>query len=259
MLNRIITAAVWGLMVLICLLMFACATHHDNSIPSEGVSELIRLNGLYDLCENEETLVYDIVTVDETGVVLPYGTMELHTQKEDDTLWMKDTIALNAEYTGMIFARTLSYKQDDLLHPLSVTLDITAASETRREMSYSEGLFSVYGKEPVEADFSEGILTYNAMLRVVRMLDTTVPHRYTFSMYAEPFLFRVQMPDEDEVLCLEVYPERTSNPYASGMNSRVFMRIRKHQTEIFLDDKRRPITMIEYFSETKKAVFKLRS
>ena len=258
MFNCIKRVTFWSQTFLLCLLMNACTTHHEHSALPEVVSELKQFNRHYDLCKETETLIYDIVSVDETGATLPYGTMELQTRKEGDMLWMNDTITLKPQYAGMIFARTLSYKENDLLHPLSVTLDISAESKTTREMSYSDGIFSVHGQDPVKEDFSEGILTYNAMLRVVRMLGTNKPHRYTFSMYAEPFLFRVHESEENEKFCLEVVPETDSSLCAMDITHCVLFQVKNHETKIYLDKNRKPVKMTETFQEGKMVVFELR-
>jgi hypothetical protein len=44
--------------------------------------------------------------------------------------------------------------------------------------------------------FDNGILTFNALLRLAPMLPRNIGKVYTFQMYAEPFLFRIRKAEE---------------------------------------------------------------
>jgi len=175
-----------------------CRSQERTGESPLKVSELNRVKCRCDLWEEPERLVYDIVAGGVDGIESPYGVMELYTRKEGRKMLMTDSIDVAQGGHSMRFVRNLSYGDKDLLRPIEVTLDISAGSQSAREMSYSEGTLTVQGQDPVEVDFSRGILVYNAMLRLVRLLDTAEPHRYTFDMYAEPFLFRVRKAEEGE-------------------------------------------------------------
>lgn len=245
-----------GIFISFCLM--ACMVPPGEHERTGKVSELNCLPHVYDLGHDVEDFSYDVVSVDETGTESPYATMELHTKKDGTALFMNDTITLIPQYHSMKFERKLTYKENDLLHPIDVTLDISAESHSNREMSYSNGVLSVYEHEPVTVDFSQGILVYNAMLRFVRLLDMNQPHRYSFQKYAEPFLFRIHEANEDEKFYLESIPVSGTEPFLAHTGLYIRVQMGPQKTEIWVDKDRKPIRMIEHLKENRFVVFKLR-
>jgi hypothetical protein len=127
-----------------------------------------------------------------------YAVLVISSKFEKDGLLLHDTITLvpSSENEGMVFERSIKYPKDNLLRPEQITLDITGEGKTVREMSYENGEMKILndlGPTIIQhPKFDDGILTFNALLRLAPLLPRDIGKVYTFRMYAEPFLFRIR-------------------------------------------------------------------
>jgi hypothetical protein len=196
------------------------------------------------------------MTAIEDGKESPYGTMELITEKTDDTIRFKDSICLDQNMTKgnrYDFVRTLTYNIDNMFVPLRITIDLYAGEESNRIVSYEKGVFSEYNQEPIETDFSEGILTYNAMLRLVRMIDFKPYQQYLLREYAEPFLFRVHN-SKDIALYLEILDNHFENKIYPESSIIVVLHVAEHKTIIWLNDDHMPIRIEDRLPHERKLI-----
>jgi hypothetical protein len=160
-----------------------------------------------------------------------YGTLVTSTLLDRDRTTFHDTITVGAkaaEQAGekapkdfsWIFDRTMAFSPDNLLVPRKITIDmtITANGKTQsvREFTFENGkgdFVDESGQRGSEQlDFSGGILSFNALLRLVPLLPQTVGSVYTFDRYAEGFLFRMHTADNsDPVFTLRCESVETIN------------------------------------------------
>ena len=115
-------------------------------------------------------------------------------------------------------------------------------------------MFSEYNHEPVEVDFSEGILTYNAMLRLVRMIDFKPHQKYLLKEYAEPFLFRVHN-SNDISLYIEILGNEFKTDICPESPFIVVLHAAEHQTLIWLNDDRVPVRIEDRLPHERKIVY----
>jgi len=126
-----------------------------------------------------------------------YAGLIISSKMEKYSLMLHDTITLvpSSENEGTVFERRIKYPKNNLFRPEQITLDITGDGKSVREMSYEKGEMKIlgeFGTTNVEhLKFDNGILTFNALLRLAPLLPRDIGNIYAFQMYAEPFLFRV--------------------------------------------------------------------
>ena len=139
---------------------------------------------------------YKAVTANDTK---EYATVVIATEAKPSAIEFHDTITLSPAFNSMFFERHLTYATNDLLHPRQITLDVGRADKKDREMSYERGELKVRGEtQKIDLGEGEGILSFNAFLRLAPLLPRDAGHVYTFKRYGEPFLFRIREPKDDE-------------------------------------------------------------
>ncbi|PWU21332.1 MAG: hypothetical protein C5B50_02020 [Verrucomicrobia bacterium] len=125
-----------------------------------------------------------------------YAVLVVSSTPQGSNLFLHDTITLVRSYGGTVFKRSLKYPKKDLLRPEQISLDIIGEGKSVREMTYENGEMKIFespGKARTEhLGFEDGVLTFNAMLRVVPLLPRQIGSSYKFKLYAEPFLFRIR-------------------------------------------------------------------
>jgi hypothetical protein len=155
--------------------------------------------------EASQTHKYKWVTVTQKGgkrEAKDYAMLIVSNKLEKSNLVLHDTITLARSYNGTVFKRTLRYPKNKLLHPEQITLDIIGEGKSVREMSYENGEMKILDS-PGETktqhwSFEDGILTFNALLRLAPLLPREVGSAYTFKLYAEPFLFRIREAEQKD-------------------------------------------------------------
>lgn len=151
--------------------------------------------------QSDQTHKYKWVTVTQNGgkrESKDYAVLVLSSKMEKDGLLLHDTITLvpSSENEGTVFERRIKYPKNNLLCPKQIALDIVGGGKSVREMSYEKGEMKIldeFGTTNIEhRKFDNGILTFNALLRLAPLLPRDTGKVYTFEMYAEPFLFRIR-------------------------------------------------------------------
>jgi len=149
--------------------------------------------------EGRQTHKYKWVTVTQKGdkrEARDYAVLVISNNWEKGNLLLHDTITLAQSYNGTVFERSLKYPKNNLLHPEQITLDIIGEGKSVREMSYESGEMKILdspGETKTQRwSFDDGILTFNALLRLAPLLPRDAGSAYTFKLYAEPFLFRIR-------------------------------------------------------------------
>jgi hypothetical protein len=149
--------------------------------------------------ETSKTHTYKWATITQKGGergAKDYAVLDVSTKLEKTNLVLHDTITLARSYGGTVFKRSLKYPRNNLLHPEQITLDIVGEGKSVREMTYENGEMKILdssGETRAEHwGFEDGILTFNALLRLAPLLPRDVGSVYTFKLYAEPFLFRIR-------------------------------------------------------------------
>lgn len=208
-----------------------------------------------------EVLEYDIASFTGKEESIDYGTLVLETTVEMNAITLVDTMSISPSlpgYGGLTFKRELRFSSGDLLHPMSATLDIVSGTNEVREMSWSNGVMTVYGGGDESISFDHGILTYNAMLRIVRCLPVSNPSHFTVEQYAEPVLFRVRKAKEPGDAILSV-ASHTDEDVASGDEPDFVFRLisAKIHTEIWLNEASLPVTIVEHIPGGNRLVYSL--
>ena len=148
--------------------------------------------------QQEQTHKYKWFTVTDNGKGKSedYALLVISSRLEKGGLLLHDKITLAPAYEGTVFERTTKYPKGDLLHPEQITLDIIGDGKSVREMSYEKGEMRIKndsgGTNIEHPKFNNGILTFNALLRLAPLLPRDIGKAYAFQMYAEPFLFRIR-------------------------------------------------------------------
>ena len=177
-----------------------------TSLPAESTRRPLR-DVTLDLrsLESTSSCKYNLVTVTQKGAKREsknYGRLAISSKLKDGSLLFHDTITLAASYGGLIFERSLKYPRDNLLHPEEATLDVIHEGKSMREMTYANAEMKIFddsGATNIEHwSFDNGILTFNALLRLAPLLPRESGTVYTFQLYAEPFLFRIREADEKD-------------------------------------------------------------
>ena len=123
-----------------------------------------------------------------------YAFLVVSSKLANKKLQFHDTITLGASYNGTVFDRKLVYSAGDLFAPEQVTIDITGGNKTVRQLDYEKGkatFIEFSGETSTEQwTFTNGILTFDALLRIAPLLPRQIGSVYTFQVYAEPVLFR---------------------------------------------------------------------
>jgi len=176
---------------LLCQAIAECAEPSGKPLRDVPVS-LQRL-------EASKTHTYKWATITQKGgkrEAKDYAMLVVSTKLEKTNLLLDDTITLARSYGGTVFKRSLKYPKNNLLHPEQITLDIVGEGKSVREMTYENGEMKILhspGETRTERwGFEDGILTFNALLRLAPLLPRDGGSVYTFKVYAEPFLFRIR-------------------------------------------------------------------
>jgi hypothetical protein len=155
--------------------------------------------------DTSQTHKYKWTTVTQKGgkrEVKDYAVLVVSNILEKGNLLLDDTITLARSYNGTVFKRRLKYPKNNLLHPEQITLDIIGEGKSVREMNYENGEMKILdspGETRTEHwGFEDGILTFNALLRLAPLLPRDVGSAYTFKLYAEPFLFRIREAEQKD-------------------------------------------------------------
>ena len=155
--------------------------------------------------EPKQTHKYKWVTVTQKGgkrEARDYAVLVISNNLEKDKLLLHDTITLARSYKGTVFERKLKYPRNNLLHPEQITLDIIGEGKSVREMSYENAEMKILDSSgetnTQHCSFEDGILTFNALLRLAPLLPRDIWSAYTFKLYAEPFLFRIREAEQKD-------------------------------------------------------------
>jgi len=205
-----------------------------------------------------EALEYNIVAFSESEEPIDYGTLVLDTTVEGGVITLMDTMSTSPSlprFAGVTFRRQLRFPTNDLLRPISVTLDVESGTNIVREMSWSNGVMTVYGRGDESFAFDQGILTYNAMLRIARCLRVSDPSRFTVEQYAEPILFRVRKAKEPGDAVLSIGPHTGVGEDEPDCVFRLLSA--KIHTEIWLDEDSLPATILEHIPGGDRLVYTL--
>jgi hypothetical protein len=154
---------------------------------------------------SEQTRQYKWISVTRKGTKTEsndYATLKLSTKVEKDKVELHDTITLVPAHGRMIFDRKLSYLKSNFFTPEQITLDITGPQNTVRQLSYKSSeakIVEFSGAKTTERwTFDNGILTFNALLRIAPLLPRDLGQAYTFQNYAESFLFRIHEAERND-------------------------------------------------------------
>src|SRR5688572_17937935 len=125
-----------------------------------------------------------------------YGVLVFATSMEKGKLRFHDTITLAASFGGTVFDRRLLYPTNSLLRPEEVILDIETQGQKVRQLTFTNGVATLIEfsgtTNSQKWTFPDGILSFNALLRLAPLLPRDAGTVYTFQAYAEPVLFRVR-------------------------------------------------------------------
>lgn len=132
-----------------------------------------------------------------------YASLVTSTSQEKGHLQLHDTITLGPSFGGMVFERRLKFPTNTLLQPEEITIDVNTPAKKVRQLSFTNGVATFIkfsGTTNTENwAFPEGILSFNALLRLAPLLPRDPGGVYTFRAYAEPFLFRVREAEKKEI------------------------------------------------------------
>jgi hypothetical protein len=133
-----------------------------------------------------------------TSTNLDKGSIVLH----DKIIVAPENVQDMPKNFSLIFDRTVAFAGNNLLVPKAITIDMSSSGKTFRQFSYEHGVakhIDEDGENGTEhLDFSDGILSFNALLRLTPLLPRVVGDTYTFRQYAEPLLFRMHMADKSD-------------------------------------------------------------
>ncbi|HYG24729.1 MAG TPA: hypothetical protein VEH04_18315 [Verrucomicrobiae bacterium] len=131
-----------------------------------------------------------------------YGVLVVSSKFAKKKLQFHDTITLGASYNGTIFDRRLVYPEENLFAPEQATIDITGGGKTVHQLDYEKGKATFIefsgGTNTQQWTFADGMLTFDALLRIVPLLPRDTGRVYTFQEYAEPFLFRTHKAEQKD-------------------------------------------------------------
>lgn len=123
-----------------------------------------------------------------------YGTIHLSTEVEQGKIRFHDVflITMHPEEL-MTFDRRMTYPITNLFAPETIAIDLTMAGQTIRQLTYTNGAITEVGfsggTNTYRPKFADGILTFNALLRLAPLLPQEAGKSYTFTAFAEPLLF----------------------------------------------------------------------
>jgi hypothetical protein len=198
----VILAALAGLS---CIAFTMQALAADESVPPKSLKDVT-----FDLQKLEKggSHTYTWTAIVLKGESKECGKMVVSTQSEKDDIVLHDTITVVPAFGGMAFDRMMRCPKGDLLRPQQITLDISKGDRTVREMSYENGTATILddpnGRGPARTEqwnFQEGILTFNALLRLAPLLPRNIGGVYTFKQYAEPVLFDIWAVQAGTITC----------------------------------------------------------
>jgi hypothetical protein len=142
-----------------------------------------------------------------------YGSLSLSTRLEGYTAVLEDIITVSPE--GMedvpknfswIFDRTIVFAANNLLVPKTITIDMTIAMDGKRQtvhqFNFENGVAKYIEEDSTRGteklDFSRGILTFNALLRLTPLLPRSPGDVYAFNRSDEMFLFHIHTADKTD-------------------------------------------------------------
>jgi hypothetical protein len=190
-----------------------CACHAASTATQYDQKRLADIPFNLSNAPSTRPAIYDYRTVrqvDGKTESAEYGILVTSTLLDKGRATFHDTITVGAkaaEQAGenapkdfsWVFDRTMDFAPGNLLVPREITIDmtITANGKTQniRQYTYKNGKVDFVDESGQDGsgplDFSGGILSFNALLRLAPLLPQTLGSVYTFKCYAEGFLFRM--------------------------------------------------------------------
>jgi hypothetical protein len=189
--------------------LLACvsqAMSANEATVQEPLSDLaFNLNG----AASTRPATYDWRSISHAGATVQsteYGSMVTSTKLGDDSLVLEDKlVAAPADQPAnakMVFDRTIAFAGHDLWVPKKISIDLSAGGKTVRIFNFENGAASYVAENgdsgTEQLDFSDGILTFNALLRLAPLIPRVAGNVYTFKRSDEPFLFAIHTADKND-------------------------------------------------------------
>jgi hypothetical protein len=135
-----------------------------------------------------------------------YGVLVFATSLEEGKLRFHDTITLAASFGGTVFGPKIAVSHKQLAATGRGHPGHRNTGQKARQLTFTNGQATIIefsgATNKQKWTFPDGILSFNALLRLAPLLPRDAGTVYTFRAYAEPVLFRVREAKAPEVFSL---------------------------------------------------------